>query len=73
MPSFGFCFGDIVIVDEDCIGVVVKVWNDHTYDVYVRAYNGIRTYKERYISRYMVRHKILSDEEMQLQLEMMIG
>ena len=73
MKPFQFCFGDIVIVDEDYVGVVVKVWGDHTYDVYVRIYNHIRHYEERHIMRYMVRHKILSDEEMQLQLAMMIG
>ena len=41
-----FCFGDIVVVAGNLIGVVVKSWinskdNSHTYEVYVRIYNGI--------------------------------
>lgn len=36
-----FCFGDIVVVDNGNIGVVVKSWinqkdNSHTYEIYVR-------------------------------------
>lgn len=62
-----FCFGDIVVVDEINIGVIVKSWIDSnnvvTYDVYVRMYNSIRQYKEEEIQRYMVRHKYLDDEE----------
>lgn len=63
-----YAFGDIVVVDGEDIGVIVKCWisiSDHTYnyDVYVRNYNNIETYKEEDIQRYMVRHKYLSDEE----------
>lgn len=62
-----FCFGDIVVVDEINIGVIVKSWIDSnnvvTHDVYVRMYNSIRQYKEEEIQRYMVRHKYLDDEE----------
>ena len=64
-----FCFGDIVVVDEYFIGVVVKCWRDeragtNNYDVYVRSYNAIKNYQEAEIERYMVRHKELDDEEM---------
>ena len=68
-----FCFGDIVVVEGFMIGVVVKCWlrsgNDkqHQYEVYVRMYNGIRTYNENEIERYMVRHKYLDNEEMEWQ------
>lgn len=65
-----FCFGDIVVVDDIQIGVVVKCWNRMTlnnYDVYVRSYNKIRNYKEFEIERYMVRHKYLNDEEIEYQ------
>lgn len=68
-----FCFGDIVVVDNDLIGVVVKCWESinpqktFTYDVYVRLYNGIKQYSQDEIQRYMVRHKYLSEEEKQYQ------
>ncbi len=63
-----FTFGDIVVVDTDNIGVVVKCWiknngEKFSYEVYVRNYNAIKEYKEEEIERYMVRHKYLSDEE----------
>ena len=69
-----FCFGDIVVIDEDQIGVIVKEWNDIqnnniNYDVYVRSYNGILNYKENQIERYMIRHKYLNDEEKEYQEE----
>lgn len=40
------CFGDVVVVEEDLIGVVVKSWTDKTHEVYVRSYNAIKTYNE---------------------------
>jgi len=63
-----FTFGDIVVVDTDNIGVVVKCWiknngEEFSYEVYVRNYNAIKEYREEEIERYMVRHKYLSDEE----------
>lgn len=73
-----FCFGDVVVVDENKIGVVVKSWIDiidesHSYDVYVRMYNKIVTYKEHEIERYMVRHKYLNAEELSNHRNTMIG
>lgn len=62
-----FCFGDIVVVEECLIGVVVKSWtgsiqgNEPNHDVYVREYNKIANYKESEIQRYMVRHKYLDE------------
>ena len=32
-----FCFGDIVVVESSLIGVVVKSWEDRTYDVVIDA------------------------------------
>jgi len=65
-----FTFGDIVVIDKENIGVVVKCWGrainrpkeatEPNYDVYVRNFNGIENYKESEIERYMVRHKELS-------------
>lgn len=62
-----FVFGDIVVVDEIYIGVVVKSWisnsRGNTYEVYVRSYNKIVEYEESKIERYLVRHKELSKTE----------
>lgn len=68
-----FCFGDIVVVDDGMIGVVVKSWckslqgKEDSHDVYVRMYNGIKTYPESEMQRYMVRHKYLFEEEEEYQ------
>ena len=61
-----FLFGDIVVVDLDLIGVVVKTWEDKHgfyYEVYVRSLNAIKEYREEEIERYRVRHKELNAEE----------
>ena len=72
-----FCFGDIVVVDDIQIGVVVKCWCGNTtgnnYDVYVRSYNVIKNYNENEIERYMVRHKYLNDEEVEYQYNAING
>ena len=64
-------FGDIVVVDEDQIGVVVKSWlpskGEAYHEVYVRSYHKIQDYKESQIERYCVRHKELSEEEKEYQ------
>lgn len=64
-------FGDIVVVEESLIGVVVKCWGGTkpNYDVYVRIYNGIKNYTESEVERYLVRHKYLNDEEIEYQQE----
>ena len=66
-----FCFGDIVVVDDNLIGVIVKSWvrnnKELYYDVYVREYSCIKQYDEKDIERYMVRHKELSEEEQEYQ------
>ena len=70
-----FCFGDIVVVENNLIGVVVKSWinpknlnvnpkdREVRHEVYVRYFNEIREYPEELIERYMVRHKYLEGEE----------
>ena len=68
-----FCFGDIVVVDECNIGVVVKCWTSRTYEVYVRMYNEIRKYEEEDIERYMVRHKYLDRDELNWQYNAVHG
>lgn len=66
-----YTFGDIVIVEENLIGVVVKSWKASLlgktplhHEVYVRNFNAIKEYKENQMRRYMVRHKELDDNEM---------
>lgn len=70
-----FCFGDMVVVEENLIGVICKSWvrnnKELYYDVYVRDYSTIKQYDEKDIQRYMVRHKELSEEEMEYQKEAM--
>lgn len=73
-----YTFGDIVVVDNNLIGVVVKCWitslrakgskrEKVNYEVYVRDYNGIKEYPESKVERYLVRHKYLSEEEQEYQ------
>ncbi|MDO5574415.1 MAG: hypothetical protein Q4G60_10625 [bacterium] len=67
-----YLFGDIVVIDEKNIGVVVKTWEhsigeNFTYEVYVRMYNRIKEFKESEIERYRVRHKYLDEEELEWQ------
>lgn len=67
-----FLFGDIVVVEDYLIGVIVKTWystmcNAFYYEVYVRNYNGIKEYNEEEIERYRVRHKYLTEEEYEYQ------
>lgn len=66
-----FLFGDIVVVENYLIGVVVKSWKSpvrgNYYEVYVRNYNTIKEYDEQDIERYKVRHKELNEEEMYYQ------
>jgi uncharacterized protein YraI len=63
-----FLFGDIVVVEGNLIGVIVKTWYSYTrsyhYEVYVRNWNIIKDYNESDIDRYRVRHKELNDEEL---------
>ena len=65
-----FLFGDIVVVENMFIGVVLKTWENSKgfhYEVYVRSFNSIREYEEKDIERYRVRHKELNEEEMYYQ------
>ncbi len=57
-----FQFSNVVVVDLDQIGVIVKSWADNTHDVYVRSRNGVWHYREDQI-RHFIYSKELSDEE----------
>ena len=66
-------FGDIVVVEKDQIGVVVKSWmgdnkgHEPSYEVYVRNYRMIKTYPLSEVDRYLVRHKELDEDEVEWQ------
>lgn len=66
-------FGDIVVVDNDQIGVVVKNWGVSSNgrpahcEVYVRSYNAIKEYPVSEVERYQVRHKYLDEDELEYQ------
>lgn len=65
-----YLFGDIVVVEENLIGVIVKTWaakDGYKYEVYVRSYNSIKEYPEYDIARYQVRHKELDEQELEWQ------
>ena len=57
-----FQFGNVVVVDDGLIGVIVKSWVNDDHDVYVRGYNGVRTYQGKDIQHF-VYSKALTDEE----------
>jgi len=69
-----YVFGDIVVVDKDLLGVIVKSWITQkgtkekiNHEVYVRSYNKIKEYPESKIERYLVRHKFLDGEDIEYQ------
>ena len=68
-----FCFGDIVVVNGDEIGVIVKCWQkslkgmEPEYEVYCRMAEAVALLPESKIQRYMVRHKFLDEEELRWQ------
>ncbi|MCW8960197.1 MAG: hypothetical protein OQK29_01455 [Ignavibacteriaceae bacterium] len=57
-----FQFSNVVVVDDDQIGVIVKSWADNTHDVYVRAYNGVKEYHEDDISHYVYSKELLDEQ-----------
>jgi hypothetical protein len=72
MIKLKFLFGDIVIINKNQIGVIVKTWkksslNTYEYEIYNRMTNCIETYLEKDVERYRVRHKYLNQEEMKYQ------
>ena len=69
-----FLFGDIVVVEDEYIGVILHTWQvigekEPHYDVYVRSFRATVDYVESKIERYAVRHKYLNDEELKYQKE----
>ena len=62
-----FNFGNIVMVENGLVGVVVKCWDSsktgRNYDVYVRSFNGIKGYQENEM-RHFIYDKELSKEDL---------
>lgn len=72
MDKQKFLFGDIIVVNNDQIGVVLKTYtsnrhNTYEYDIYNRMTSQIESYLEDQIDRYRVRHKYLDEEEIMYQ------
>ncbi len=72
------CFGDIVVVNKNEIGVVLKCWQksvkgmEPEYEVYCRMSGESRLFPESRVERYMVRHKYLDEDELQWQRNALI-
>ena len=67
-----YTFWDIVIVEWENIGVVIKSWWKWnrwyvSHEVYVRIHNWVKDFKEDEIERYLVRHKYLDEQELEYQ------
>ena len=57
-----FQFGNVVVVEERLLGVIVKSWSDGRHDVYVRSYSGIREYLGKYIQHYVYSKELNLEE-----------
>ena len=70
-----FVFGDIVVVEGNLIGVVVKNWSrylpegytQYYCEVYVRMHSKIIEYPDDQIKRYSVRHLFLDGDKLDYQ------
>lgn len=71
-----FQFGNVVVVEGNLIGVIVKSWgpimrggiqtDKYEHEVYVRSFNNIITYPEEVIAHF-VYDKELTEEDMEYQ------
>lgn len=61
-----FQFSNVVVVDGDNIGCIVKTWKNneegYSYEVYVRYHNCIVTYKESEIQHFVYSKELTEDE-----------
>jgi hypothetical protein len=62
-----FQFSNVVVVERDQIGVIVKTWKSqktgYNYDVYVRSFNAIHNYSENQIDHFIF-SKYLDEDEL---------
>ena len=61
-----FQFSNVVVVEKNLIGVIVETWETKRgkfeYDVYVRSFDGIFTYKEDQIKHFVYSKELFKDE-----------
>lgn len=62
MSKIRFQFGNVVVVNKNEIGVIVKAWAHGSYHVYVRNTNRVEECHESIIAHYIY-GKELSEEE----------
>lgn len=65
--SSKFQFGNVVVVEENEIGVIVKTFFSfktgvYSHDIYVRSYNGIKCYPEHEIKHFIYSKQLAEDE-----------
>jgi len=66
MSKAKYIFGDIVVVDGDQVGCVVKTWESPmgvSYEVYVRSGNRIYEYREEQVRRYVFSKELLEEQK----------
>ena len=56
-------FADIVIIRNRYIGLVCRVWDNGSYDVYCRTQNTVFTYDEEDVSEYVFRKEVRTEPE----------
>jgi hypothetical protein len=62
-PQRNYNFGQIVVIEQNLIGVVVKCWADDTYEVYVRYHNQIINYRYNEIRPYIYSKELTPEDE----------
>lgn len=66
MSKAKFQFSNVVVVDTDQIGVILKTWEGPSgfeYDIYVRSYKFVRSYNERDIKHYVYSKELFDQEK----------
>jgi hypothetical protein len=64
-----FHFAEVVVVNEQQIGVILKSWDrnsegNYYYEVYVRSNNAIQEFHQNQITKF-IWHKELSEDDLQ--------
>lgn len=54
-------FSDVVVVEDNMVGVIVKCWSDEIYEVYVRYFGAVKSYNASEI-RPFIYDKVLEDD-----------
>ena len=72
MSKSKFLFGDIIVVRDIEVGVILKTWDKNMlghfeYEIYNRITSKVELCAECDVERYRVRHKYLNDEEIYYQ------